>query len=102
MEALDCVKESKNIFKTEAEAKQALALAQLSWIVPEINKDYPFDKNSIGRVEIAWDVDGQKIDFKSCSFGSYVWNAIMLNSIDAAEILIKQHEQLLKDALMID
>jgi len=90
---------SRNIFKEEEQAEQSLALSQLSWIIPEIDKDYPreVDYDYVSRV--LW-IRGE------FTFGEVLAEysseyIVSAQSVEGAKILIKNHPQLLKKALLI-
>lgn len=92
---LDVIEENKNVFLNEKYAKSALALAQISQLLPY------YDSN----------VDWKKTNYKYCIDRNYngieinqwfnVYHVLAFNSMEEAERFLKYNEQLVKDYYMI-
>lgn len=88
-------KEHKNVFLNEKYAKSALALAQISQLLPYYDSNVDWDrattKYCILRI-------GNKIHIDMC-ISSY--HLLAFNSREEAERFLKHNEQLVKDYLML-
>lgn len=86
-------------YATREAANQALALSKLSFIIAEIDKDCPADKEDYNCV-FYFDNHTSEICLASRST-RHSDSLLSCASIKGAEILKKQHPQLLKEALMV-
>ena len=92
---LDVIEENKNVFLNEKYAKSALALAQISQLLPH------YDSN----------VDWGNAKYKYCinkehnriiiNLWSSVYHFLAFNSMEEAERFLKYNEQLVKDYFMM-
>ena len=92
---LNTVEDNKNVFLNEKYAKSALALAQISQLLPY------YDSN----------VDWENIECKYCIDKKYnkivinqwssAYHILAFNSIEEAERFLKYNEQLVKDYFML-
>lgn len=92
---LDVIEENKNIFLNEKFAKSALALAQISQLLPY------YDSN----------VDWKNVKYKYCIDKEYnkiainqwtnIYHVLAFNSKEEAERFLKYNEQLVKDYYML-
>lgn len=92
---LDVIEENKNVFLNEKYAKSALALAQISQLLPY------YDSN----------VDWEKPKYKYCIDKEYnkieinqwlnIYHVLAFNSREEAERFLKYNEQLVKDYFML-
>lgn len=92
---LDVIEENKNVFLNEKYAKSALALAQISQLLPY------YDSN----------VDWENIKYKYCIVKQHnkivikpwssVYHSLAFNSMEEAERFLKYNKQLVKDYFML-
>ena len=93
--------ELKDVFKTEAQAKQSLSLAQLSWIIAAINEDYPKTEQDDITQNIFLRGECPDMASQYRNNGENKMLGIFVDTIQGAKILIKQHSELLKQALCL-
>ena len=95
----NCINSFSIVYKTEAQCNQAIAIAQLSHIIAEIDKDYPSDRIHY-RYNIYFDKNSKSI---LCGGESnrYCTHIVSVESREGVEILIKKHPELIKIALMV-
>ena len=92
---LDVIEENKNVFLNEKYAKSALAIAQISQLLPY------YDSN----------VDWENIKYKYCIVKQHnkieinqwlnIYHVLAFNSKEEAERFLKYNEQLVKDYFML-
>ncbi len=91
----------KHVFKTEAQAKQSWALAQLYWIIAAINEDYPKTEQDDITQNIFLRGECPDMASQYRNNGENKMLGIFVDTIQGAKILIKQHSELLKQALCL-
>ena len=91
-------------YRTEAQCNQAIALAELSHIIAEIDKDYPCDLHNCrySFFIIDYDYDTKRLDITGDVGIGRSEYTVTVSSEKGAEILLKQHPKLLKSALMVE
>lgn len=92
---LTTIAENKNVFLNEKYTKSALALAQISQLLPYYNTNVDWDRNTI-KYCIVRVCNRIYIDTKQSSY--YL---LAFNSKEEAERFLKYNEQLVKDYFMM-